>query len=358
MTYLSPTDHDKIYSVIRQVHQSRSTGEFFETLLRSVQCLMPTSNWAFTEVDLGSGLVTGQFSNPELQETARLNVHTFEEHLHEHPIVPAPGTKMDRPVIRIGDVLPLKEWKARGIYQNWFTLFDATRQMVCEVSCDADSYLVLTAQRSGRDFTDREVRIMETLRPHVEDAYQMMCYLQNILQQAADLQSIEMIADQHGRRIGGGSHELQEQNRTALQQWFNTGAFTLMLPTQLRVCLNQHLRVSEPLGKRSKFQITVSGRDLTIEISPADRWQRHRMVVTYSVARECCGTPDRVGLSPREFQTIQLVADKGLTNQQVAESLGIGIESVKTYLSRVYVKLNVHNRVSAVSEYLRRRGSG
>jgi DNA-binding NarL/FixJ family response regulator len=56
----------------------------------------------------------------------------------------------------------------------------------------------------------------------------------------------------------------------------------------------------------------------------------------------------RAALSPRERQVISLVA-KGSTNQQIAEQLGVGSETVKTLLARTFSKLGVRRRAEAVS---------
>lgn len=53
-------------------------------------------------------------------------------------------------------------------------------------------------------------------------------------------------------------------------------------------------------------------------------------------------------LSPRELQVLELLA-RGYTNRQIAAALGVGDESVKTYLGRIYDKLGVRRRTEAVS---------
>ena len=53
--------------------------------------------------------------------------------------------------------------------------------------------------------------------------------------------------------------------------------------------------------------------------------------------------PGRGPLSPRERQALRLVA-QGATNREVAEALGVGDETVKTMLSRAFVKLGVRRR--------------
>jgi DNA-binding NarL/FixJ family response regulator len=57
--------------------------------------------------------------------------------------------------------------------------------------------------------------------------------------------------------------------------------------------------------------------------------------------------PDRmVELSDRESEVLALIA-RGLTNTQIAEELYLSVETVKTYVKRLYAKLDVHNRAQA-----------
>ncbi len=53
-------------------------------------------------------------------------------------------------------------------------------------------------------------------------------------------------------------------------------------------------------------------------------------------------------LSPRERQVLQLVAD-GLTNDQIAEHLGISDGTVKNHVTNIYTKLGVGARAEAVA---------
>lgn len=57
----------------------------------------------------------------------------------------------------------------------------------------------------------------------------------------------------------------------------------------------------------------------------------------------------KAALSPREREVLRLVA-AGSTNKEIAASLGVGDETVKTLLSRVFAKLGVRRRAEAVSE--------
>jgi DNA-binding NarL/FixJ family response regulator len=59
--------------------------------------------------------------------------------------------------------------------------------------------------------------------------------------------------------------------------------------------------------------------------------------------------PGRAALSPREREILAMVAG-GSTNREIAATLGVGDETVKTILGRVFAKLGARRRAEAVSE--------
>lgn len=58
--------------------------------------------------------------------------------------------------------------------------------------------------------------------------------------------------------------------------------------------------------------------------------------------------PGQSPLSPRERDVLRLAAS-GSTNPEIARSLGLGSESVKTLLSRAFLKLGARNRTEAAT---------
>jgi DNA-binding CsgD family transcriptional regulator len=61
----------------------------------------------------------------------------------------------------------------------------------------------------------------------------------------------------------------------------------------------------------------------------------------------------RMGLSPRELQVLQLVAE-GKPAPEIGELLFVSAGTVKTHLKNIYGKLGARDRASAVAEALRR----
>ncbi|ADD43024.1 response regulator [Stackebrandtia nassauensis] len=65
-------------------------------------------------------------------------------------------------------------------------------------------------------------------------------------------------------------------------------------------------------------------------------------------------TPDDTALTPRELEVLRHIAN-GLSNSEIAATLVISHETVKTYVSRILTKLGLRDRVQAVV-YAYRRG--
>jgi len=69
--------------------------------------------------------------------------------------------------------------------------------------------------------------------------------------------------------------------------------------------------------------------------------------------RQLSPIPDADSLSGRECEVLQLAA-KGLTRQEIADTLSLSPHSVTEYIQRSFDKLHVRNLPAAVSEAIRR----
>jgi DNA-binding CsgD family transcriptional regulator len=57
-------------------------------------------------------------------------------------------------------------------------------------------------------------------------------------------------------------------------------------------------------------------------------------------------------LTPRELTVLRL-ASTGALHREIAQVLGLGVETVRTHLKKAQIKLGVRNRTHAVAEALR-----
>jgi DNA-binding NarL/FixJ family response regulator len=73
-----------------------------------------------------------------------------------------------------------------------------------------------------------------------------------------------------------------------------------------------------------------------------------RLVGRYAARiRPAEGTPDDIPLTPRELEVLRLIA-AGLSNSEIAATLLISQETVKTFVSRILTKLDLRDRVQVV----------
>lgn len=72
--------------------------------------------------------------------------------------------------------------------------------------------------------------------------------------------------------------------------------------------------------------------------------------------RNAPGSPrrDPVKLSPRETEILNLLAE-GAPYKEIAATLEVSLDTVRTHLRRIYEKLHVHSRTAAVMKFFGRR---
>lgn len=58
---------------------------------------------------------------------------------------------------------------------------------------------------------------------------------------------------------------------------------------------------------------------------------------------------ERLGISKREHEVLELMA-KGLSNQEIADKLFVSVNTIKTHLANLFVKLEVSRRTQAVQK--------
>ncbi|HEX4121802.1 MAG TPA: response regulator transcription factor [Verrucomicrobiae bacterium] len=104
------------------------------------------------------------------------------------------------------------------------------------------------------------------------------------------------------------------------------------------------------LKRLSPSRLLQAIREVHAGGSPMSGSIARKVVASFQTAE---GSAQRhAQLSPREQMILGRLA-KGLTYQQIADELGISVNTIRTYLRRVYEKLHVQSRTEAVAKYLR-----
>jgi DNA-binding NarL/FixJ family response regulator len=106
------------------------------------------------------------------------------------------------------------------------------------------------------------------------------------------------------------------------------------------------LKRTKPAELRAALLDVLSGgAPMTSEIA------RH---VVASFRRKGGGLDPSVSLTTREEETLVLLT-KGYANKEIADSLNLSVETVRSHLKNIYTKMHVRSRAEAVARYMSKR---
>jgi DNA-binding NarL/FixJ family response regulator len=103
------------------------------------------------------------------------------------------------------------------------------------------------------------------------------------------------------------------------------------------------------LKRSSPTKLLQAIREVHAGGSPMSSSIARKVVASFQKAKQT--GEKQTHLSPREEMVLNCLA-KGLTYKAIADELGISIDTIRTYLRRVYEKLHVQSRTEAVAKYL------
>jgi DNA-binding NarL/FixJ family response regulator len=78
--------------------------------------------------------------------------------------------------------------------------------------------------------------------------------------------------------------------------------------------------------------------------------------VVQSFRQKARGRDESISLTAREEETLLLLS-KGYSNKEIADRLGLSIETVRSHLKHIYEKMHVRSRAEAVARYISGKSS-
>lgn len=268
---------------------------------------------------------------PAINESGLMALHPFWEGV----FLP------NEPVRPLSSIASRKVWHANALYNEVFRPDGIEDQLNTEVLGDRLAFTTVNVLRARRGFTASEVALLHLLRDHIGQALMNAQRLENagVFSPSPD-GAILIPLDYHGDLQSSGKVELDDSLANlvvpgghlpaAVRDWvksrvcfFNSGAIEARMEP---FCHREGKRICEYSLHRDlqngSYRLMVVPR---MEISPP-----------------------RFTLSQREKEVLEWV-EKGKSNDQISEILGLSLNTVKTLLKRSFVKLGVENRTAAVA---------
>ena len=97
--------------------------------------------------------------------------------------------------------------------------------------------------------------------------------------------------------------------------------------------------------REALLDVMSGGAPMTSEIA------RH---VVASFRHKGGGIDPSISLTAREEETLVLLT-KGYANKEIADQLGLSVETVRSHLKNIYTKMHVRSRAEAVARYMSKR---
>lgn len=214
--------------------------------------------------------------------------------------------------------------------------------------------------RDGRDFSERERLTLDTLRPHLIQAYRNAVAVER---NRLELQSLHRALEEMDKGVVSLSREgrlemATERARRLLAEYFRPPARPEELPEDLRRWVQGQLsllcRGDDAPPPRKPLVLERGCERITIRFVDDGAQEGGGYMLLLEEQLPPLSPQDlasSLGLTRREGEVLHLVA-RGETDQQVASSLHLSTRTVNKHLQNIYRKFGVSRRAEAIARTL------
>ena len=146
-------------------------GSDLRTALACLRHLVPADFTTLSICDLESGHRSVVSDVPGAIPKAQIEV--FDRHFHEHPLVLAHGRNPAAITRRISDLVHPGEFRRTALYNDYYRAIRIDRAMAVPIHVHRHVLVSFVLNRSGRDFSERDREVLESIRPHLGNLYRL-----------------------------------------------------------------------------------------------------------------------------------------------------------------------------------------
>ena len=350
---------DTLQSSLRELYAHLDLDTLPAVALTIVRRLVDCDVAGYNEIDTARKRAIGLIQ-PE-SEAARMfsNVAVWERYMHQHPLLSHfRAFPYDRPK-KITDLVTQAEFEALDLYREYFGPLGHRYQMVTPIPTRSTVMVGIAQNRRRRDFTERDRATLDTLWPHLCQAYENAATVSElklnarrheIVMDRLDRGQIQVDAD--ARVVAASPAAVRyllefvandpltaSQLPKALEPWARRQIATLLRDSVVELAHPAPLLIPGPHGTLAARLIRDAQPErFLIVLSRSARLESHTALMT-------------MGLTAREAEVLYWCAE-GKSRGESSTILGISERTVQKHLEHVYTKLDVNNRVAAVTKAL------
>lgn len=157
----------KLIDGLAELYEPTGAGDP-ERVIRVLTTLIDADSCSYNEFR-GSGLQRYRVEPAEVgvfPDSARL----FQQHLPEHPVLAHCQATGDGSALRISDFLSDRQFRALGLYRDFYRQAEVDYQLTVTVPGPRRSLIGIALNRRHTDFRDEDRELLNLLRPHIGQA--------------------------------------------------------------------------------------------------------------------------------------------------------------------------------------------
>jgi DNA-binding CsgD family transcriptional regulator len=204
---------------------------------------------------------------------------------------------------------------------------------------DERSRIKLVLSRSSQSFSSQEYQMLETLRPHLVQAYESS----NQSSFASEAIGVADVAFLITDRSGNIRYATAKA-RKLIRQYFHRKS-ELTLPDRMQTWLEEEQKL-DGVPRLHELKIDFGSISLIVQMMSATDAPQHRLLLRETVQRLEAQPLEMLGLTKREAQVL-FWASQGKSNGEIAIILASKVRTIAKHLERIFAKLMVENRTAA-----------
>ncbi|MDD3853186.1 MAG: helix-turn-helix transcriptional regulator [Syntrophomonadaceae bacterium] len=339
----------KYNSIVQTVYASSDINELRLNVLCGLQQIIPCHSAAFFVVNSNSH----EFSEPLLQGLSTSSFVDYNNYYQGFDIYKLVVFSQNNiPVTdRSSDYMNYRDWASNEHRADFLMPLDIYHMACMQVFHEGKicGEISLHRNKQQQDFSNDEMLLLKLLQEHVNTRFSALTLLQNIRLTSlctSLLTPLLLLIDRHGQLLGatGTARELISRRLVSGQNVYSH---------LKEVCeyWYQHYKSSaSPVASRhARGVLELAEGKYGYQIFLLQD-ESNLKSITYLVVFNDKYAPELTAnfLTTREAQIASLIT-RGKTNKQIACELGVTENTVKTFVKRLFSKMEVHSRSQLIS---------
>ena len=345
-TSLRRSDLSDAMGFVREAAEAEDSEGFRRHLMEGLPRLVPSSMISYNDIS-ADGAPLLLLDPPDAMTPER--VSDFLRLADQNPLIAHYMRTADPRPMKISDLIDRRAFRRTELYRTVYRPMGVEYQMAFTLPSAPGAIVGVALNRDRADFTERDRRVLELVRPHLAQARR----------DAATRETARLLSTVLERALGDEGRAALAVGPDGGVAFASGGAFALLerylppppSPGLVPEAVAEWRRPERDRGLMPSSDMVVDGPAgrLLARLLPAPERTGYDVILLeeHRVGHEPAALA-ALGLSARQAEVLSLVA-RGRTNAEIAALLHLSPRTVQKHLEHVYDRLGVRSRAAATA---------